>query len=654
MKSEKPSATGGFGFNPTLIAPLHLHRDEITRAIGPALDKLYAKIAATPTLAKFFADPSRVTAAKSAQARHWRTLFEGDFGPEYQASARQIGRIHQAIKLTPADYIGSYSFVIGELIQNITAARKPRWFGARRRNELGVLLSAIVQAALTDEAIVMDAYWDMMAAEREAMVEVMTSKIDDDVQETTQHFDTLASDLKDSACSMDRAGRALHRDTELVALAASGASSSVRTMAAATENLLTSISQIGTEVAQSANVARDANCRIESANAVVLRLDEAAGQIGKVVELIGNIAAQTNLLALNATIEAARAGESGKGFAVVAGEVKSLASQSAESAKEITARIAIIQQVSAETVKTIAEIADSVAGMAQMAASIALAINSQTAATGDIVRAAATAATQTGQVTRLMSSVTGVAGEATKAAGIMGENADRMTESVSNMGGTLSRAVRSAAHSGDRRGSARRQVRLPAELKCRGTTIPCELLDLSASGARARCAGQLVTGDSVVVLVPSEQITAQAVVVAVSKTNLQLCFLDLKLDEARLDRIANAFARQQFDQIRQSPQTLLTALRNACRAPQTADLRKILSDGTAMLDRWISSNATDKIRGLPIFDQLASARDKLCAAARQAFDSALNGDHKARQHFHATEQQADVLRDLLAKLEHQA
>jgi methyl-accepting chemotaxis protein len=73
-------------------------------------------------------------------------------------------------------------------------------------------------------------------------------------------------------------------------------------------------------------------------------LDQHSRAIGKIIEVIEEIADQTNLLALNAAIEAARAGESGRGFAVVADEVRKLAEKSLAATKEIGHVIGIVQE----------------------------------------------------------------------------------------------------------------------------------------------------------------------------------------------------------------------------------------------------------------------------------------------------------------------
>lgn len=110
-------------------------------------------------------------------------------------------------------------------------------------------------------------------------------------------------------------------------------------------------------------------------------ITQTAQQIADIVEKITGIAKQTNLLALNATIESAHAGEHGRGFAVVATEVRKLAEQSGDFAKEtsrmlqqtnekIAGGVAVSESAGASIAHVIAnygDIADSIARISQTA-----------------------------------------------------------------------------------------------------------------------------------------------------------------------------------------------------------------------------------------------------------------------------------------------
>jgi methyl-accepting chemotaxis protein len=114
-----------------------------------------------------------------------------------------------------------------------------------------------------------------------------------------------------------------------------------------------SMEQLSSTVKQNAETAQEANRMASSAAAAAARGGEMVGnvvhtmqeisssskRIAEIIGVIDGIAFQTNILALNAAVEAARAGEQGRGFAVVAGEVRNLASRSAEAAKEIKSLI---------------------------------------------------------------------------------------------------------------------------------------------------------------------------------------------------------------------------------------------------------------------------------------------------------------------------
>ena len=110
------------------------------------------------------------------------------------------------------------------------------------------------------------------------------------------------------------------------------------------------VSEGGNTISKNLQGMKNIELTVKNIENSVLDLDERSEKIGKIVEVIRNIANQTNLLALNAAIEAARAGESGKGFAVVAEEIKKLAEGVQLSTVEIEELIIGIQTITKSVV----------------------------------------------------------------------------------------------------------------------------------------------------------------------------------------------------------------------------------------------------------------------------------------------------------------
>lgn len=221
-------------------------------------------------------------------------------------------------------------------------------------------------------------------------------------------------------------------------------SSSMNVVAAAVEELSASIKEIESSCIKESKAAESAFSKANDSTVTLENLRGASNEIGKIVDVIGQIADQTNLLALNATIEAASAGDAGKGFAVVASEVKELARQTVQATGNIKKQIESMQNRTQGAIETITGINSIIEEFHSISQANVVAVEQQNGAVSEIARNVANVNTEANTVSRSVGESSGALQEIAHTVNGLNEAVGESTRGVQQIDDNLTDLVKTS------------------------------------------------------------------------------------------------------------------------------------------------------------------------------------------------------------------
>lgn len=303
----------------------------------------------------------------SAGADELVSMIKKFVGNEKAALADQVARMQQILLVLNLIALLA-ALAVSVMISRGISTVAQQLVAAATEIANGVITKKEVVAKSSDEMGQMAVAFNKMKENLRELLE----KVAGSVEHVSASSEELTANANQSALASSQVAESVNNialGTEQQMHATSTTTGVVEQMSASVQQAAVNANEVSSLSNKTAAAAQSGGATLEKAITQMTHIERAVGasagvvgtlgerskEIGQIVDTISGIAGQTNLLALNAAIEAARAGEQGKGFAVVAEEVRKLAEQSQEAAKEIADLIGAIQEDTQQAVTAMDE-----------------------------------------------------------------------------------------------------------------------------------------------------------------------------------------------------------------------------------------------------------------------------------------------------------